>query len=321
MIEGQFGSQLAGKDEAARVTIAGRVGALLTAGELAECERQAAEILARELVTDAIERVRRALAEAVRHADHLPKDIALKIAHDVDSIACPFLRVTEVFSEKDWQQLILTISRGARIAVAQRRSLSEGIALALAELGDTVVAEALVGNTHAPTTTLVCHAVIDRNEQAPWVLDKLAERDGLSTEIVIKLIEKVSAAARAKLAASYNMRAQTDPMAISAGQAAILQVVRELPEHELLPRAVRLRKQQVLTGGFLLRTLQDDAVPFCAAALSVLSGTRMERVRSVIWHEDQETVIKMLRAAGIDPHLHDAFWRAIEKLREAGNGR
>ena len=116
----EVSSLVGDKDDDARVHIAERVGECLSSDDLVEADRRAAEMLARELVRDAILRVRRSLAMAVRHAKHLPRDIALSIAHDVDSVACPFLAVTDVFSDEDWMQLLLTISRGARAAVAKR---------------------------------------------------------------------------------------------------------------------------------------------------------------------------------------------------------
>ena len=217
------------KDESARSLIAGRVGQCLSIDDLPIAERRAAEALARELVCDAIERVRSELARAVRHATDLPRDIALKIAHDVDSIACPFLDVTDVFSESEWQKLVLTISRGARIAVARRSSLSEGLALALAQFGDSTVAQALVENPAAPTTEPVCNMLIDRFASVVEVLDKLAMRDGLCEAIAAKLIAKVSVAAREKLSTSYQRPEHTEPIAAEAAFAGVLQLIRETP--------------------------------------------------------------------------------------------
>ena len=155
---------LSGKDDDARIVIARRVGQCLSVDELPLAERRGAEALAGHLVRDAAERVRRELSEAVKGATHLSRDVALKIAHDVDSVACPFLSATEVFSDEDWRDLVLTVSRGARIAAACRTSMSEGLAIALAETGDTAVAQALVENTAAPMTKPVCNPLIERFE-------------------------------------------------------------------------------------------------------------------------------------------------------------
>ncbi len=230
MSDAEFHELLEGKGESARIQIARRVGDRLMLEDLPDAECRAAEALARGLLDDAIERVRQELSKAVRHARFLPRDIALKIAHDVDSVACPFLEVTEVFSDAEWQRLVLTISRGARIAVAWRTSMTEGLALALAELGDSLVAESLVANTDAPATVTVCDALIERFETSTWVLDKLAERDGLNEAIAVKLYAKISAAARQKLSETYGLADYTEPIGFDAEFAAILQLVRDTPE-------------------------------------------------------------------------------------------
>ena len=79
MAKSEANALLGGKDEDARSQIAERVGERLSSDVLTKSDRRAAEILARELVQDAIVRVRRALSVAVSHAKNLPRDIALAL--------------------------------------------------------------------------------------------------------------------------------------------------------------------------------------------------------------------------------------------------
>jgi uncharacterized protein (DUF2336 family) len=266
-LDAELRTLLGDKNEGARTQIAQRVGERLSLTDLPDAERLAAEHLARDLVRDAIERVRQELSIAVSHAKHLPRDIALKIAHDVDSVACPFLEVTDVFLEADWQQLVLTISRGARIAVARRTSMSDGLALALAEIGDAVVAKALVANKTAPMTLAVGQALIDRFQNSAWVLDKLAERSGLNAAIAAKLYPKVGAAARAKLASSYSLADHTDPIGVDAEATALLHFIREAPESHLLAIVECLRQQKRLSPAFLLLAVRGGLLTFLQIAI------------------------------------------------------
>jgi len=165
---------LTGMDDDDRVLIAARVGSVLSEDATSAADRRAAELLAHDLAKDAIERVRCALSDAIKNAIHLPRPLAMMIAHDVDSVACPFLEVTEVFSETDWQSLLLTISRNARISAARRASMPDSLALSLAETGDSVVAETLVENPATPMNAAVCDTLLRRFESEIWVLDKMA---------------------------------------------------------------------------------------------------------------------------------------------------
>ena len=110
---------------------------------------------AQDIARDVAEQVRCALSNAIRNAHHLPRPLEMMLAHDVDSVACPFLEVTEVFTEADWQSLILTISRNASVAVARRENMPDSLALALAGIGDLVVAETPVENAAAPMTAVL----------------------------------------------------------------------------------------------------------------------------------------------------------------------
>jgi len=156
--------QLPGLDDAARALVAGRVGAVLSAETTSPADRLAAEMLAQDIARDVVEQVRYALSNAIRNTHHLPRPLAMMLAHDVDSVACPFLEVTEMFTEADWQSLILTISRNARITVARRENMPDSLALSLAEIGDSVVAETLVENAVAPMTAVVCDTLLQRFE-------------------------------------------------------------------------------------------------------------------------------------------------------------
>ena len=306
---------LSGKDDDARIVIARRVGQCLSVDELPLAERRGAEALAGHLVRDAAERVRRELSDAVKDATHLSREVALKIAHDVDSVACPFLSVTEVFSDEDWRDLVLTVSRGARIAAACRTSMSEGLAIALAETGDTAVAQALVENTAAPMTKPVCNPLIERFEAAPWIVDKLAERDDLMVEIAARLITKVSTAAREKLAETYNLPEQTTAITAEAESGAMLQLIREVPASRMLSFAQQLQREDKLSYPLLVMSLHDGSLGFFEIGLSLLSGARLETIRAAIHRGSDGALTAMLSHAAV-PRAHYAeIWEALQWLR------
>ena len=312
---------LEGQDEDARQQIAKRVGARLRLEDITPAERQAAEALARVLAEDAVERVRRQLSLAIGRARRLPRDIALRLAHDVDSVACPFLEVTEVFSDSDWQQLVLTISRGARIAAAKRESLSEGLALALAELGDSVVAETLVGNRGAPMTKPVCTALLERFDEAPWVIDKLAERNDLLAEVVVRLCVKVSAAAREKLLRHYDLPDFTEPLAVEADVSVTRELVLQTADPRLPYLVNVLMELDKLTPSLLLLTLGDGALKFFELAVAATIAEPVKQVREIVRYGNVGDVADLFRRAKLPDALLDDYWKALQqaKLKSGSN--
>jgi uncharacterized protein (DUF2336 family) len=160
-------------------------------------------MLAQDIARDVVEQVRCALSNAIRNTHHLPRPLAMMLAHDVDSVACPFLEVTEMFTEADWQSLILTISRNARVTVARRENMPDSLALSLAEIGDSVVAETLVENAAAPMTAVVCDTLLQRFE----IRDLGARQNGRASRPAGRRGDKAYiegfCAAREKLAVLY----------------------------------------------------------------------------------------------------------------------
>ena len=311
----QLARPLEGQDEDAKIEIADRVGARLRLDGIPAAERHAAEALARALTEDAVERVRRQLSFAIRSAQRLPRDIALRLAHDVDSVACPFLEATEVFSDSDWKQLVLTISRGARIATARRQSLSEGLTLALAELGDSVVAETLVENQAAPMTHSVCTVVVERFDEAPWVLDKLAERDDLLSEIVAKLSGKVSAAARQRLLTRYDLPDFTEPLAVEADIAVTRELIRQSSEAKLPYLVDTLREMGKLNASLLLVVLGDRSLHFFELAVAAIAKESLQRTRHLVRRGNMDDVFALFRRAGLPGVLHKDYWMALQFAR------
>lgn len=300
----------------ARVGVAQRTGSCLCQDDIPDADRQAAELLARGLAEDAMERVRIELSKAVRGAKHLPRDLAMMIAHDVESVACPFLEVTEVFSDRDWQSLILTIGRSAQIAVARRASMTEVVAQSLAEAGDTIVAETLIENPKAPMNGSICDTLIGRFSSEIWVLDKMAARDDLLAEIVVKLTAMVSAAARDKLTATYQSQDFTNPIISEAETAALLEAVRTIPVEEMTAMAESLYAKGKLKPLMLLEAARGRQLAFLEAALAVVSERSIAHVRSVLGRAAQEVMVDLLRSARVPETLHAEFWSVIEAVRQ-----
>src|SRR4051812_36860471 len=63
-------------------------------------ERGAAQEVLRLMAADAAELVRRALAVTLKSSPVLPRDVAMKLARDVDSVSIPVLHNSPVFTDE-----------------------------------------------------------------------------------------------------------------------------------------------------------------------------------------------------------------------------
>src|SRR4051812_36746576 len=68
---------------------------------LTDEERETAAEILRVMAADAAELVRRALATTLKSSPLLPRDVALKLARDVESVCLPVLAFSPVFTDDD----------------------------------------------------------------------------------------------------------------------------------------------------------------------------------------------------------------------------
>ncbi len=114
-----------------RAKTAERAATLYVEGALGEGEREAALDLFRLALYDGEPLVRRVLAESIKHARELPRDIVRTLARDVPEVSAPFLASSPLIADED----LLAIAQGGasvqRAAIARRLSLPSRVARVL----------------------------------------------------------------------------------------------------------------------------------------------------------------------------------------------
>jgi len=88
-------------DETVRAIAAQRVCRDIRSNTLSEAERNFAHKLLKHIAEDSADMVRRALAVTLKNSPKLPREIALKLSADIESIAVPVLTHSPVFTDED----------------------------------------------------------------------------------------------------------------------------------------------------------------------------------------------------------------------------
>ena len=298
-----------------RVEIARRVGERLCMGSLSPADRVAVESLARNLVEDAILRVRAALAASVAETRFLPKDIARLIAHDVDEISCPFLSVTDVFSDEEWCELVSTVSHAARCTIAARPCISQEIAMAIANHCDGDAAAVLAGNTSAPMTPPVGRPLIETHGTRADVVEALCGREDLHPDIVAMLVGKVSAAAHDKLIRKFGMPDHVTHLVAESEIDSMVKLVKQTSPSRIGNVTRRLHEDQKLDPILLLAALREGAMDFFVAAMTVLTGGDPLKTKRAVHLEGPDELGELLENARIPTSVHPQFWKALEQAR------
>jgi uncharacterized protein (DUF2336 family) len=161
-------------------------------GGVAEEEREAAYEVLRMMAADAAELVRRALAVTLKTSTILPRDVALKLAQDVESISLPILHNSPVFTDEDLAEIVRVSPAVKQMAVARRATLGEPVTAALVEHGCEEAVKAACANDNALFSEAALRHACDRFAEAEGVTAAIAFRKVLPLSIGEKLVTLVS---------------------------------------------------------------------------------------------------------------------------------
>jgi uncharacterized protein (DUF2336 family) len=91
---------------------------------LSDEDREAAAEILRVMASDASELVRRALVVTLKASPLVPRDVALKLARDVEDISLPMLSFSPVFLDTDLADIVRLGGPVRQVAIARRPMLS-----------------------------------------------------------------------------------------------------------------------------------------------------------------------------------------------------
>jgi uncharacterized protein (DUF2336 family) len=160
----------------ARAKLLERLGTRFAAGALEEAEWHTVTDAFRIALYDAEPLVRRVLAESVKTAPDLPRDVLLALARDIAAVAAPVLEYSRLLSEDDLLPIALSGSMAHRFAIAARQLISGRIADALARFGERPVIQRLVANDGAAISEMTLHRLLDKFADVPAIGEAIGRR-------------------------------------------------------------------------------------------------------------------------------------------------
>jgi uncharacterized protein (DUF2336 family) len=160
-----------------------RLGTRFAEGALEEAEWHAVTDAFRIALYDAEPLVRRVLAESVKTAPDLPRDVLLSLARDIAAVAAPVLEHSRLLSEDDLLPIVLNGSTAHRFAVAGRRLISAPIADTLAKFSERTVIQRLIANDGAIIKEATLHRLLDEFPDQPTIAEAIGRRRLLPVSI------------------------------------------------------------------------------------------------------------------------------------------
>jgi len=281
---------------------------------LSDEERTTAAEILRIMAADAAEMVRRALAVTLKHSRLVPRDVALRLARDVEGISLPLLGFSPAFTDQDLAEIVRLGGPVRQLAIARRPMLSRTVTSAIAEHGSERAVTAACANDNADFAEAALQQVITRFEAHENVLSAVAYRRVLPLAVSEKLVALVGDELRDHLMTHHAVSAET-ALTIAAGSAerATVDLVEEAGRAaDVKAFAAHLHAEARLTPSLLLRALAQGHMTFFEWGVAELAGVPHHRTWLMIHDAGPLGLRAIYERAGLPARLFPAFRAAVD---------
>ena len=277
-------------------------------------EREAAHEVLRLMAADAAELVRRALAVTLKNSPNLPRDVALKLARDVDSVSIPVLHNSPVFTDEDLAEIVRVSPAAKQLAVARRAALGEAVTAALVQYGSEDSVKAACANDNALFSENALRDACDRFANSDGVTAAIAYRKVLPLSIGERLVHLVSEGVRQHLIDRHALSPETAlDVALGTRERATMDLVDQAGRaSDLKSFVAHLHRQERLTPSLLLRVAAHGHIGFLEWALAELSGVPHHRTWLMVHDAGSLGLRAIYERAGLPGRLLPAFRAAID---------
>jgi uncharacterized protein (DUF2336 family) len=282
--------------------------------KLSDEDRARANEILRVMAADAAELVRRALAITLKNSPNVPRDVALKLARDVESIALPILSCSPVFTDQDLAEIVRVGGPVRQVVIAKRPRVSQTVTAALAEHGVERAVEAACANDNADFAERTLQDVIARFEDSERVLTAVAYRNALPMSVTEKLIDLVSDTVRDHLLNHHNISPELAlDIALGARERATIDLVDQAGRAADVRGFVsHLNKNERLTASLLLRALAHGHMTFFEWGLAELASVPHHRTWLMIHDAGPLGLKAIYERSGLPARLYAAFRNAVD---------
>lgn len=287
---------------------------------LDDAGRAAARKILAVLAADAAELVRRAVAVTLKASDIMPREVARRLAADVDSVALPIITSCPAFTDDDLIEIVRAGSVVRQTAVASRHRVPRDVADVIAAEGQLSAVRALAANDNADLCERAMGLAIDRFGGAAEVISALAYRQVLPLSVTERLVALASDAVREHLVTRHAVAPETAiRLADFARERATVDLIDQARMTSDMPAFVaNLNARKALGASLLLRALARGQMGLFEHALAELAGTPHHRAWLMVHDAGPLGLKSIYDRAGLPPRLFQAFragvdtWRALQ---------
>ena len=297
-----------------RALAARKLCATMDREPLSDADRALAGDILRVMAADAAELVRTAIAETLRSSNVVPRDVALRLARDVEMVSLPMLACSPAFTDDDLAEIVRLGGGVRQVAIARRPALSRVVTDSLAEHGGENAVAAACANPGADFADSALGRIVDRFEASERVLGAVAYRSVLPLAITERLITLVSDQVRAHLETHHAVTAQAAlEIATGAAERATVDIVDQAGQTaDVKGLVTHLRSRGRLTASLLLRALAHGHMTFFEWGVAEMAGVPHHRTWLMIHDAGPLGLRAIYERAGLPARLFPAFRAAVD---------
>jgi uncharacterized protein (DUF2336 family) len=301
-----------------RAGVAHRLCRRIALDVLSDREKAFANEIMQILAEDAADLVRRTLSVTLRNSPILPRDIALRLAQDIESVAIPVLQESPVFTDEDLIELVLSVTAAKQAAIANRDEVSVTLSEVISEHGAIEAVRTLSANRGAEWSDKAFDDSLRRFGNDEVLQRGLIKREFIPTHIAEKMVSLVSGELFDLLVNRHELPAQMAiDLAASSRERATIDLVEQAGRTHDLPRFVtQLNLNGRLSPSLIMRALCCGQMPFVEHALSELSGVAHQRVWLMIHDAGPLGLEAVFDRAGLPRKMLPAFRAAVSVYHE-----
>jgi uncharacterized protein (DUF2336 family) len=303
-----------GLTEEDRAQAAHKICRSIDEAALSHEERAHAEAIMAIMAQDAAILVRRSLAVALKNSPKLPRDIANKLARDVESIALPVIMNSPVFTDTDLVQILRASPPAKQIAVASREKISATVTGAISAYAGAEAVERALANDNAIFDAAGLSVALERFAGVSAVTAAMVHRNELPISITEKLVTIVAGELFDHLVNNHELPPQIAiDLAMGARERATIDIVEQAARQKDIGRFVQqLHLNGRLTPSLMMRGLCLGHMEFVEHAIAELAGMAHQRIWLMIHDSGPIGLKAAFDRAGLPPRLFASFRAAID---------
>lgn len=307
------------KTVAARTLLAETVSDLFFQNNNALTERERALMtdILRQLIHDVEMPIRRTLAERLADQPNAPRELIVELANDEIEVAQPILERSNVLQDPSLIEIIRHRTLEHQLSISIRKTVSEGVADALVETGNSDVIASLLENPNARISQGTLEYLVEESKRVDRYQNPLLDRHDLPEQLARRMYIWVSAALRKHILEKFSI----DPTELDDSLEGTIRSLLGVNGRDTSLRrtpvelAETLFKANFVTPQFLVKVLREGEIALFEALLAKLSGLRGTLVRRFMFESGGEALAIACRAINIEKATFATIFLLSRKAR------